>query len=91
MSNTTQTPMVPAGQLPAMLLTPLDWALETQRLAAEYAGLPEGKEFLVNSRRMMALAARLSTLETENETLKSQVERLENQIFDMNLEMNDKV
>lgn len=60
----------PADKIPAMLLTPLDWALQSQWLAAEYAGMPEGKEFLVAARRFMALAARITTLENELYNLK---------------------
>lgn len=62
---TNPTPVVPPGQVPTMLLTPADWALDSQRLAAEYCGLPEGKEFLVAARRFMALAARLAFLEKQ--------------------------
>ena len=64
MNTTTPNPIAPS-QIPAMLLTPIDWALETQRLASEYCGLPEGKEFLVTSRRFLALAARIAALENQ--------------------------
>ena len=62
--------MITNTPIPTMLLTPLDWALESQRLAAEYAGLPEGKEFLVACRRFIALDARIRELEKEVSSLK---------------------
>jgi hypothetical protein len=69
MNTQTLTPSTPVDKIPAMLLTPMDWAMENQRLAAEYSGLPEGKEFLVNARRFMALAHRLTVLENEVKVL----------------------
>jgi hypothetical protein len=74
-----QTPSTPGslGPIPTMLLTPMDWALETQRLAAEYAGLPEGKEFLVTSRRFLALGAKIKDLEGKVSQLETLLENAE--------------
>lgn len=55
----------PPDKIPAILLTPLDWAMENQRLAAEYAGSPEAPISLANARRFLAISARLSYLDPE--------------------------
>lgn len=52
-------------KIPAMLLTPNDWAAENIRLGAEYAGMPEGPIFAANARRFLALEARIKALESE--------------------------
>jgi hypothetical protein len=82
-TSRTLTPETPADKIPSMLITPLDWAVMSQRLAAEYAGLPEGKEFLVQARRFFAvhseferLNKRIASLETENAQLNSAVEKV---------------
>ena len=50
-----------------ILLTPLDWAQQAQRKAAEYAGLPEAAWFLVEARRYLALHDRITELEAQLE------------------------
>jgi len=75
-TSRTLTPETPVENIPSILITPLDWALESQRLAAEYTGLPEGKEFLVHARRFRVIAveferlqAKINSLEAENKML----------------------
>lgn len=74
------TPETPADQIPAMLITPTDWAMENQRLAAEYAGLPEGKVFLSNSRRFMVIAARLAELLKQSDEMTAELAGLRAQL-----------
>lgn len=54
-----------SNQKPNILLTPLDWAAQAQRQAAEYAGLPEAQWFLVEARRYLALYERIKELEAQ--------------------------
>ena len=62
MTNTLLPNLPP---IPAYALTPLDWAAQASRMAAEYAGMPEGAIFLVEARRYLALDARIKELEAE--------------------------
>lgn len=66
MTNTILPTLPP---IPAYALTPLDWAAQASRMAAEYAGMPEGAMFLVEARRYLALDARIKELELEVELL----------------------
>lgn len=66
--DTKKLPELPP--IPDYALTPLDWAGEASRRAAEYLGMPEGTIFLVEARRYLALDRKIRELQAEIETLK---------------------
>lgn len=66
--NTKTLPTLPP--IPDYALTPLDWAGEASRRAAEYLGMPEGSMFLVEARRYLALNKKITELQAEIKALK---------------------
>lgn len=57
--TTSPQPTLSLTATPTMKLEPEKWALEAQKLAAEYEGLPEATYFLTTARRFKALSAAL--------------------------------